>query len=417
MLGFITDYITPYALALKATTGQVGVLSASPNFASSLVQLKSADLAEKFRSRKKVINFFVLLHTLMLLPVVFLPYLVKARPVLFLIIFITLFNSLNAVAGPMWLSLMSDHIPVRSRGKYFGWRNKVLGIVAISCAFISGFILHWFKNNILTGFALIFSLAFICRFVSWCFLTRMFDPALKITAEARFTFFDFIGRIRESNFARFVIFVASLNFCVNMASPFFSVYMLRDLKLNYLVYTVIVTSVAIAQILSIDRWGRLADHAGNIKILKLTSLFVASLPFLWLLGRHPAYFIVIQLFAGFVWSGFNLCATNFIYDAVTPVKRIRCIGYFNFLSGLALCCGALLGGYLANVLPNIFGYRLLTLFLISSILRFSVVLFFRGRIKEVRKTQAVASRDLFYSAIGIRPVLTAAPGLQQLKEE
>jgi len=414
MVGMTSDYITPYALALKATVRQIGALSALPNLASSLVQLKSADLTERLRSRKKVINLFIFLHMLMGLPIILIPYLFKAQPVLFLIIFITLFTSFNAFAGPAWSSLMADHVPVKSRGRYFGWRNKIFGIVTISSAFLAGFTLHLFKQNILKGFLVIFCIAFISRFISWYFLTRMYEPPFKVKKEAYFSFFDFIKRIRESNFAKFVIFVASLNFCVNLASPFFSVFMLRDLKLNYLTYTIVVTTVTITQIFTFDRWGKQADKIGNVKVLKFTALFIAALPFWWIINQHPLYLVIIQIISGFAWSGFNLCATNFIYDAVTPEKRTRCIAYFNISTGAALCLGALLGGYLVNILPKLFGYKILSLFLISSILRFLAVSLFSGKIKEVRKAEQITSRDLFYSVIGIKPLSGVTQESRQL---
>lgn len=414
MVGLTTDYITPYALILKATARQIGILSAVPSFVSSLVQLKSADLTEKLKSRKKIINIFVLLHVLMGIPIILIPYILKQNPVLFLIIFITLFNGFNAFAGPAWSSLMSDHVPYKSRGRYFGWRNKVFGIVTIFSSFLAGFILHLFKYNVLRGFLVVFSIAFICRFISWYFLTRMYEPAFKLKKEAYFSFLDFIKRVRESNFAKFVVFVASLNFCVNIASPFFSVFMLRDLRFNYLTYMIVVTTVTITHIFTIDRWGRHADRIGNIKVLKFTSLFIASLPFWWIINQHPLYLVFIQVLSGFAWSGFNLCATNFIYDAVTPEKRTRCISYFNVITSLALCLGALLGGYLVNALPRLFGFRILSLFLLSSGLRFLVALSFLGKIKEVRPVEEISSSDLFYSIIGVRPMLGITQDSRQL---
>lgn len=404
MMGLTTDYISPYALALKATNSQIGILSASSNLASSLVQLKSPDFTEKLKSRKKIINLFVFLHTLMMIPIILVPYLFKCQPVLFLIAFVALFNSLNAFAVPAWSSLMSDHVPNRSRGKFFGWRNKTLGAISIIAAFLAGFILQIFKQNILTGFLIIFSLAFLCRFISWYFLTRMYEPVLKVKEEAYFSFFDFIKRIRESNFAKFVIFVAGLNFSVNIASPFFSVFMLRDLKFSYLLYTIVVTTVAITHIFTIDRWGRMADRVGNIKVLKFTSLFIAVIPLLWMINHNPAYLIFVQAISGFAWAGFNLCATNFIYDAVTSKKRTRCIAYFNVLTGTALCIGALSGGYLVNVLPTLFGYKMLSLFLVSTLMRSLAVFLISGKIREVRSTEKITSKDLFYRVIGIRPI-------------
>ena len=417
MTGMTADYITPYALAFKATTGAIGILSAAPSLVSSLLQLKSADLTERFKSRRKVINTFVLLHTLMLLPIILIPLLFKAAPVLFLIIFVTLFTALNGLAMPIWSSLMSDHIPYRSRGKYFGWRSKVLGITTIIASLSAGFILHYFKNRILAGFMLIFSLAFILRLCSWYFLTRMFEPELKIDKESYFSFFDFIRRIRQSNFAKFVVFAAALNFCVSIASPFFSVFMLRDLKFSYITYTIIVVTVTITQIFTFDRWGRHADKVGNIKVLKLTSFIICGLPLLWIFSQNPGYLVFTQVISGFAWAGFNLCATNFIYDAVTPQKRVRCIAYFNALVGIAIFSGALLGGAISNILPPIFGYRLLSLFLLASILRYISVFSLVGKIKEVRTTHEITSRDLFYSVIGIRPAFEGTQSSRQVFKE
>lgn len=416
MSGMSADYITPYALTLKASPGLIGVLSALPNLASSLVQLKSADLADKLKSRKMMINLSVLLHALMWIPIILAPYLFKNQAVLFLILFVTLFTSLNSFAVPAWSSLMADHIPVKSRGRYFGWRNKILGMAGIAAAFAAGLILHYFKNNILKGFLVIFSLAALSRFISWYFLTRMYEPPFITTKESYFSFFDFIKRFRKSNFAKFVIFVAALNFCVNVASPFFSVFMIKDLKFNYLTYTVVVISVAITQIFTFDRWGKHADKVGNVKVLRFTSFFIASLPLWWVINHNPVYLIFAQIISGFAWSGFNLCATNFIYDAVTPEKRTRCIAYFNVMTGAALCLGALLGGYLVNILPEFSGYKILSLFLLSSLMRFSVALYFSGKIKEVRSAQKISSKDLFYSVVGIKPLFGVGQDSRQMRQ-
>lgn len=421
MVGMTTDYIAPYALALRASVSQIGFLSAFSNFFSSLIQLKSADLSDKWASRKKIITLFVLLHLLMAIPIILIPYIFKSHQVIFLILFVALFNGFNAFAAPVWSSLMADYIPYRKRGQYFGWRNKILAVVTIVSSLLAGLILQYFKfkGNVFLGFTVIFTAAFTCRFISWYFLTRMYEPRYKVKREAYFSLFDFIKRVRESNFAKFVIFVAGLNFCVNLAAPFFSVFMLRDLKLNYITYTVIVTTVTAVHIFTIGRWGRHADKVGNIKVLRFTSLLISTLPLWWLVSSNPAYLVFTQVAAGFAWAGFNLCAANFIYDAVTPEKRTRCIAYFNVLNGLALSLGAILGGYLVNILPPFMGYRLLTLFILSSILRFLVVSVMSRRIKEVRITEKISSLDLFYSVIGIKPMLGVTEDSRQLirKEE
>lgn len=74
-----------------------------------------------------------------------------------------------------------------------------------------------------------------------------------------------------------------------------------------------------------------------------------------------------------------------MYDSVIPEKRTRVISYFNTFNGLAICVGTLLGGFLATHIPPLFGYQLLTLFVISSCLRIMVSIILLRRVKEIRK--------------------------------
>jgi MFS family permease len=405
MMGFTQDYFAPFLLLLGATAKQIGALSAFPNLFAALAQLKSADITERLRSRKRVINTFIFLQAVMLLPMAIMAFTGIEKPHIF-IAFVVLFTVLGAVTIPAWSSLMSDLVTQAKRGSYFGWRNRVLGFILVGATFVAGFILNVMKNvNIFWGFSIIFGLAFVFRLISWYFLTRMYEPPLTYKQEHYFNFLDFISRLKESNFAKFVLFVSLMSFSVNLAAPFFSVLMLEDLHFSYLVYTLITISATMTIYLMIKRWGNHADKIGNIKIIKFTSPLIAIIPLLWLINRHPLYLFLVQMFAGFLWAGFNLCASNFIYDAVIPEKRTRCIAYFNTLNGLAICCGALLGGFLLQKLPPLLGHKILMLFLISSLVRLVVGIYGPLRIKEVRPVDKIRSSELFFSVTGIRPIL------------
>ena len=405
MLGFTQDYFTPFLLLQGGSSRQVGLLNALPNLFASLVQAKSADLTARLKSRKKMFSIFAFLHALMLLPLSAMAFLHVTNAYLFILIII-LFASFMAISGPPWASLMSDLVHESKRGEYFGWRNRIFGFTIVSMTFIAGVILYFMKKiNAFYGFGIIFLCAFLFRLISWYYLTRMHEPHLEHKKEDSFTIFDFISRIRESNFAKFVLFVSLMNFSVNLVSPFFSVLMLRDLSFNYLTYTFVTITATFTLYATMSRWGRHADKVGNVKIIRLTSRLVSILPLLWVINQHPAYLFVIQVMAGFAWSGFNFCASNFIYDAVTPEKRTRCIAYFNVFNGLALCFGAMLGGFIVGKLPNIFGYKILTLALISSILRILVSLIMSDKIKEVRVVDGIRNNRLFFSMIGVKPIL------------
>lgn len=403
MVGASEQFMVPYCLAMNGTAGFVAVLATFPTFVGSLSQLFSSEVIELFKGRKKVINIFVLLHALMWVPIILIPYIFNKNLVM-LIIFVTLYMSLNLFCLPAWSSLLSEYIPPQKRGRYFGWRNKMLGMIIVVSGFIAGSMLYFLRNDRIMGFTVIFTIAFISRLVSWYFLTKMYEPPYRHIPEARFTFIDFIKRTKESNFAKFVFITGGMSLCVNVASPFFAVYMLRDLQFNYIVYTLITISSVLTSLVLMERWGRHGDIVGNVRIIRTCSIFVTSIPILWLFSRNIVYLIIVQIFAGFLWAGFNIGVSNFIYDAATPAKRSRCIAYFNVINGSCIFIGAVFGGYLAVRIPPIFGYRLLSLFLLSGLLRI-IPAVSSFAIKEVRNVRKVSHANLFYSMFGIKPQL------------
>jgi len=309
---------------------------------------------------------------------------------------------------------MADHVGETDRGKVFGKRSMIFGIINVSSMFIAGLILSLFKNKLpfgdgsggfkFLGFTIIFSIAFVTRLVSWHFLNKMYEPVLIIKAEHRFTFLDFMKRILRSNFGRFVIFASCMNFSVYVVSPFFAVYMIKDLGFGYLTYTVIMMASTLTGLSMMHVWGSYADNAGNVRVLKLSSVFLPVIPLLWLISHNVIYLIAVQIFAGFFWAGFNLSVTNFIYDAATPEKRTRCIAYFNAINGTAIFCGAAIGGYLVSVLPPLEGSSIISLMIISGILRL-IASILSSRVREVRAVKDISNIELFYSIMGLRPFM------------
>jgi MFS family permease len=400
MLGLTQDYIVPFALALKAATAQVGLLTSIPNLTMALSQLSAPKLSEKAGSRKGLILPAVLLHALMWLPILLVPYLFPGEKIWWLIVFVTLSVGFGALANPAWGSLMADLVPERIRGRYFGARGRIAGFVALVFAVIGGTILQFTASNVFLGFSILFGGAMLFRLVSLFFLTRMYEPPVSNGNGERHRLIDLVKSLGSSNVGRFTIYVAMINFATNMASPFFAVYMLRDLQFNYLTYVIVTSVASLSTLLFLTFWGKRADRAGNVKIIRITSVLIPLLPLLWLASRQVYYLALVQTLAGFSWAGFNLANTNFIYDATPPEKRTQHIALFNAMNGTAICLGALLGGFIAPYLPPVLGYNLLTLFLISGILRASVVAILLRRISEVRRVSKTGIIGLLF---GRRP--------------
>jgi MFS family permease len=406
MLGLTQSYVTPFALALKATTTQVGLLASIPNLIVGVSQLAAPNLSERAGSRKGMILPMVFVHAVMFIPILLIPFIIGSSQVWYLIAFVTVSTVFGAIANPAWGSLMADLVPIRLRGRYFSVRGRIAGTITLVFSFIAGGILQLLTHTPFIGFAILFGGAAAFRLLSFYFLTQMYEPESEDTDENDRSLFHMVRHVGSSNLGRFTVYIALICFAANLASPFFSVYMLRDLGFNYLTYMVIISSASISSLVFLTYWGRRADLAGNIKVIRITSCLLPVVPLLWLASYNVYYLIFAEIISGFAWSGFNLAAVNFLYDASEAQNRTKHIAVFNTITCLATFLGALIGGYLAPHLPALFGYQLRSLFTISGLCRALVVLLLLRQIIEVRRVPAVPlSRFLMVRPPSMRSLL------------
>lgn len=409
MAGVTDYYATPGALFLGATVPQVGLIAAMPSLLASLSQFFSVRMIYWVGGRVNLLVRLVFSQASFFLCIAILPLLEVSNRVELMLVCLIFAAVCGGLAGPAWGSLMSDYVPAKKRGRYFAWRSRTVGAVTIGSIIASGFVLNFFQaRSYGIGFWLVFSAAAAARYVSAYFISRMDEPPHKTDPASDFTFLMFVRRFRESNFLKFVVFSGCLTFATYLAAPFFAVYMLRDLHLSYVTYMGLQVCSSLAAFIALPLWGRHADLVGNVRVLRLCSFLAALIPILWLFSQNPSYLMAVQMFSGFSWSGVTLSAGNFIYDAVTPQKRVRCIAYFNVINGLALFMGSSLGGFLASRLPPLLGQRMLALFALSCLCRASVYLLLSRSFREVRAAHEASLQELFFSVVGIRPLLGPA---------
>jgi MFS family permease len=269
------------------------------------------------------------------------------------------------------------------------------------------------------GFAAAFLIATIARWWGGRIFAQVEDPPIHVPDDSKFTFWQFISRARQSNFVKFVLFVSFMNFAVAISGPYFAMYMLNDLKLSYLEYMCVVATGVLIQFVVMRSWGALSDQFGNRKILRVCGWLVAFNPWMWLISDNLVFLIFIQLYSGFFWSGFNLAAANFVFDAVTPAKRARCIAYQAIVNGVLVFIGSLIGGVMAMNMPDILTRSLswfvpsspfLALFLLSGVLRAITMAFLYPAFREVRAVQRIRGHELLVRVTTLRPLWGATYG-------
>ncbi len=404
MIGFGESFIPAYAVFLMASNIELGLLTSVPLLLGSLVQLFSHSLLRALRSRKKVVSTMALLQGLMYLPIGAVFFLGEQK-VRYLIIFSCIYWIFGMVLSPAWNSWMGDLVSENERGAYFGRRNKITGSASFFSYLAAGYILHLCAPGTTfeyMGFVTIFLIALSSRIFSYIFLTKKYEPYYEAPPRPEFTFRDFLREARFRNHGRFVLYLSFMNFSVYMAAPFFVPYMLRDLHMDYLSFTIVNAAAIIAKFIAMPVWGKASDQFGTKKVLALTGYLMPCISVLWVISGNFYYLIAIQIYAGFVWAGFELSAFNFVLDTTTPQKRATAVAYYNALNGIGIFAGSLAGAFLVKY-NELFRSKYFLVFILSMVLRYIASFMFIPKLKEVRIVEEIPYAKLFFKIIRTMP--------------
>ena len=162
----------------------------------------------------------------------------------------------------------------------------------------------------------------------------------------------------------FCIFTAIWTFSINIAGPFFSVYMVQDLNASAAIVGVTSIIATMSSIPAQKFFGPLADKWGARKLMMVTSLIIPILPFLWFITSEPWHVYPINVLGGAIWAGYNIAAFNFLLSVSPADQRARYTAIYQIAVTGSIALGAALGGVIANY------WGLSFIFLISGIGRF-----------------------------------------------
>jgi len=377
MAGFGTLFITPFALRFGATTADVGFLQTFPYLIGSVLQVFYQKLASLFSNRRRLIQSLVSIQALSWLALIILPLLWRNEAVALIIFIYSIGIIAETFANPAWTSWMADVVREKERNAYFGKRNEITCFVAFIATLTAGFALNFFQGAYgwVIAFAVVFTIAFAGRMACFFLFNRMTEPAEKrFKAEGGFR--DFLKTMRSTAFGRLTLYMTFLSFAVYVSSPYFAVYMLRDLRFDYLTFGVIAAAMQITLFLTPTYWGWLGKKFGDKTTLYASGLLVVLVPLGWVLCTNPALIFVIEMASGMGWAGQRLASFNLILKTAPEKSRARFVAYYNLFVGIALFAGAMAGALLASYFENaflLFATGLPAVFLVSFFLRLAAV--------------------------------------------
>lgn len=379
---FPINYLTLYLLAIGATGAQVGWFNSLSSLAAAFALLPGAFIVEKYGRRKEfTVVFGGLLARIMLLAMALAPLPVSGQPLIWLVITLGVIRSAAGnLAYPAWMSLTGDIVPMEGRGRYFGSRNFVMVIAGIVVTYLMGEFITGVGS--LQAYQMALVLSFLTGMASTWFFWQIQDSAgaQPVQSEMKLSLQEVWQDFRSSPlFSQFCIAMAVWNLSLNIAGPFFNVYMAQELGFTAAMIGLAAIAANVARVLTQRKMGELADRWGPGRVQMVSMFLVPILPILWLFAGQLWHVLVINSLAGLFWGAFELASFNFLLVFMPENRRARYSAIFQVVVTISLAGGAALGSLL---IASSWGYD--WVFILSAIGRLAAAFMFLALLRKAR---------------------------------
>lgn len=425
MFGVGEKYFALFAHQLNAPLSFFAALIWIPLSLGPFIQIIAANVLDRYQNRLKIIYFSILIQACSFIPIIMIAFWGESLHVsaeskgmtislYIFILSITVYYVSGNFYTPLWQSFIGDLVSPEKRGKFIAQITKYNFIFTLVCQSLVGFAFYLVAKHLNNSnhylyltFTGCFLLAFIARFTSFRTIKRLNEVPYQNSENSSFSFWAFIKRAPESNFVKFVFFVAVFQGGANIASPYFVPYWIDTLKHSNADWTILSSGSLISSIFALILWSRFADNFGNKKTITYCAIIVSIMPFFWLVSGNFYYLVALEMVSEVFWTGFNLCTLSYIYEAASPPKRARCFAYYNLILGIGILVGTQFGLWgLHYFSTEVFGAQYHSSFcwilIASGIVRLLACLIFMTSFKELREVKPFDLKAFWVDVIQLR---------------
>lgn len=340
-----------YLLALGASASHVALVASVP-FLAQVASPFAALLAEFVGRRRLLTATMAAIGRATWILAAFLPQLPipdAARPgVLVLLVFVA--SVFQSATGTLWTAWMGDVVPEDRRGRYFGMRTGVLGVIGMVANLAAGAFLDRVAAPL--NFQLVLGVSVVLGGVGVALYFAHHDPPSERRAPSIREVFR--GPLADRNFRRFLAFAVYWQFVVMLGAPFVIPYFLQELAMSFTqvaVWSAIAASTALATTIL---WGRAADRVGNKGVLAIgTFVAGAGLPSCWIaagLTGDLGFIWASAVFDAIAWGAIGPAMFNLALVSAPRSGRVAFVAMYALVAGVAGFLGGVASGGLLTFL-------------------------------------------------------------------
>jgi len=350
-------FLTAMALLMGANNVEIGVLAALPTV-TNIFQLVSIWLVRRYNNRRAV---SVVCSFLARIPVAVMAILLlvfpASRSMNLLIVFLFFYYLFGSIAGLSWNAWMKDLVPDNILGAYFSRRSSYTQTLNASLSVVLAVVVDFVKSRYpqyeLTTYYTMFLGAGIAGIIGAFVLAKAPEPQSVMVKENIFKLFR--RPLRDGNFRRLLIFNSAWVFALNIATPFFTVFMMKTLGLPILYIIGLGILSQLAGIFTVRVWGRSSDKYSNKTVIAICAPLYIFCIIAWCFAGIYTHFIsnllllaAIHIVTGISTAGINLALINIGLKLAPREQSIVYLSAKNIITAVFSSIAPVIGGILAD---------------------------------------------------------------------
>lgn len=338
-------YFPLFVKGLGGTVATVGLIQSVQMFSTAIVQIPGGYLTDRYGRRWLIISMTVLAAIARIFYVV--------APSWRFLLFGSILIGLCSIYQPALNAIIMDSLPKENRGLGFSIINLIAGASTTPAPLVAGFLLAMFGlvPSVRIGFiiaALGFLIAAVLRFK----LTETIDDPQPIDKKELVETIPISIResinvwslVPKAAFYLFIVQVISM-FLVGLFQPVFTVYIIEDLGIGEVNYSLIMTTLFISMILLSLPAGKLIDKIGKKKPLIGTYLLWMLASVMLIYGDFVRALVAMSII-GLLQVLINSAGSALNADLVPKEHRGKTSGARGFFVMIAMAVGQLAGGFI-----------------------------------------------------------------------
>lgn len=343
---FLATLITQ---VLMVSEGTYGLLVSLPAWFNALQVVFIPLLARHFSARTLTLSTGLINVLFWVLLIFLLPGIAEAggesagRTLIWVFAFISMTQS---IMGVSWMSWITEWIPKRIRGKYFGRRNSIMGFATVGFILLAGWVLDFFGTTVF-GFQVLLGIVGVMRLFSFYVLTHIYTPWSRPERQIHEGWFHRFARLTKHRvFFHFLVFSAYLGFWFNFIGPFVPLYLNEYLDFPVTRATALLVLANVASALAMPVWGRLTDRYGCKPIIGIGIVLWMVSNYTWVVVT-PAWNWVLYplwLWGGMVSGAVILGGFNLLLKLAPEESRSAGISVHLMVTSVASAMAPLIAG-------------------------------------------------------------------------